>query len=136
MLKRAAVIFGALFVVVGILGFIEALAPPSPDVPGGLLFGLFAVNAFHNWVHILSGVVALVVGFRSEAASRMYFRVFGVIYALVAVLGIFVGEGYLLGMAHNMPDVVLHALIAIAALYLGFARTSAHPPQEAPRRHA
>lgn len=136
MLKRAAVIFGAIFVVIGILGFIPAIAPPAADGDGALLFGLFAVNGWHNWVHILSGIVALAVGFRSEEASRMYFRAFGVIYALVAVAGIFVGRGHLLGMAHNMPDVALHAIIAIAALYLGFARGPSHHAHEPPRHAA
>lgn len=136
MLKRAALIFGAVFLVVGILGFVDAVTPPSPEVPGGLLFGLFAVNGVHNWVHLLSGIVALIVGLRSEAASRIYFRAFGVIYALVALAGIFVGEGLLMGMAHNMPDVALHAIIAIAALYFGFASGPAHHAEKAPRRAA
>ncbi len=121
MLKRAALVFGAVFILIGILGFIPVVAPPSEEAGWSLLFGLFAVNAIHNWVHLLSGIVALIVGFRSEAASRMYFRVFGVIYALVALIGIFVGRGFLLGMAHNVPDIFLHVVIAAVALYLGFA---------------
>jgi len=135
MLKRAAVIFGAIFVVVGILGFVPAVAPPAPDGEGALLLGIFAVNGVHNLVHLLSGVIALVVGMRSEAASRMYFRVFGVIYALVAVVGVFDGSAMLLGMAHNMADAVLHVAIAAIALYLGFAhgplRHAHEPPHHA-----
>lgn len=132
MLKRAALVFGALFLGAGILGFVPAVAPPTDDGDMALLFGIFAVNGFHNVVHILSGIVALLVGMRSEAASRIYFRAFGVVYALVALAGIFVGHGHLMGMAHNMPDVVLHAIIAIAALYLGFAHGPTHHGHEHP----
>jgi len=90
----------------------------------------------HNLVHLLSGVIALVVGLRSEAASRMYFRAFGVIYGLVAVIGLFVGSGMLLGMAHNMADAVLHVAIAATALYLGFAHGTAHHAHEPPHHTA
>lgn len=125
MLKTAALIFGAVFIVIGILGFIPAVAPPADDGVGSMVLGVFAVNPFHNWVHIISGVAAIVVGLMSEEASQWYFKIFGVVYALVAVAGIFVGRGYLMGMAHNVPDIVLHVVIAVAALYLGFMATPA-----------
>ena len=56
----------------------------------------------------------------------MYFRVFGAVYALVAVLGIYVGNGLLLGIiSNNTPDVGLHVVIAIVALALGFGTKEA-----------
>lgn len=119
MLKRSAIVFAIAFIGVGILGFLDPAAPMREDGFRYLL-GLFAVNPFHNIVHLLSGAVALLVGLRSEAASATYFRIFGVIYALVAILGVFVGHGLLMGMAHNHGDTVLHAVIAASALYLGF----------------
>ncbi|HJV24632.1 MAG TPA: DUF4383 domain-containing protein [Aromatoleum sp.] len=127
MLRRAALIFGAVFIVAGLLGFVEAVAPHQE--PGGeaLLFGIFAVNPIHNVVHLLSGIVAIIVGLRSDAASATYFRIFGVIYGVVTLAGIFVGHGQLLGMAHNPADIVLHALVAGAALYLSFGRAPTHP---------
>lgn len=120
MLKRAAIIVGAVFVAVGILGFLDPVAPADAE-GNALLLGIFAVNPMHNMVHLLSGILALFVGLRSEEASVLYFRGLGLIYALVAVAGLFVGHGTLLGMAHNPADLVLHALIASGALYLGFA---------------
>lgn len=121
MTKRLAVAFGVVFLIVGVLGFIPGVAPVSETTGHSMLFGVFAVDAVHNWVHMLSGLAALFTGFASAHAARMYFRIFGVIYALVAVLGIFVGRGELLGiMAHNVPDVVLHLAIAIIALFIGF----------------
>lgn len=122
MLKRIAMIFGAVFVLVGILGFVPGVATDAPDGDYRRLFGVFAVDTMHNLVHLLTGVVAIACGMMSEAASRNYFRIFGVVYGLVAALGVLYGKAPLLGlMAHNMPDVVLHTAIAIVALFLGFA---------------
>lgn len=115
MLKTSAIIFGIVMLIVGILGFIPQFTPH------GLLFGLFHVNAEHNWIHILTGIVSILCGLTSEHASRLYFQIFGIIYALVAILGFFYGDRPILGLiANNLADAVLHVIIAIFALYLGF----------------
>jgi hypothetical protein len=116
MLKTAAIVFGVVFLLVGILGFVPGITT------GNMLLGIFHVNAAHNVVHLLSGAVALIAGLTNVSYARLYFRVFGVVYALVAVLGFYAGDGMLLGLvSNNMPDTWLHAVIAAAALYLGFA---------------
>ena len=115
-LKLAATVFGVLFLVIGILGFVPDLAPE------GMLFGIFHVNFAHNVVHLLSGSVALLCGLKSDHASRLYFRIFGVVYGIVAVLGFVQGEGALLGLiSNNLPDAWLHAVISVTSLALGFA---------------
>jgi hypothetical protein len=116
MLKTAAIIFGIVFLLVGVLGFV-----PGITTTGQMLLGIFHVNAVHNIVHLLSGAVALITGLTSTAAARTYFRVFGIVYALVAILGFFTGNGLLLGLiSNNMADTWLHVLIALVALALGF----------------
>ena len=115
MLQTAAKLFGAVFILIGVLGFIPAFTPDNH------LLGIFHVDALHNIVHLASGAVALVTGFTSARAARAYFQIFGIVYGLVALLGLFTGDGELLGiMAHNWADFVLHVVIASAALYLGF----------------
>ena len=114
-LKKIAVAFGIIFVLVGILGFVPAATPD------GKLLGLFAVNAMHNIVHVASGIVALIAGFASERGAKLYFQIFGIVYALVAVLGFVQGDGLLLGLvSNNAADTWLHVVIALVALYLGF----------------
>ncbi len=123
MLKRAAVVFGIAFIAAGILGFV-----PGITTSDGYLLGIFHVNAAHNVIHLVSGAAALYAGMQSESLSRLYFQVFGVIYALVALLGLFYGREPLLGfIAHNPADVVLHLVIAAAALYLGFGYREHRP---------
>lgn len=127
MLKRIAIVFGAVFIIIGILGFVPGITPGMDDGGHGRLFGVFAVDPLHNIVHILTGIVAVACGIKSEAASRTYFKVFGVVYALVAVIGFFYGRDPLFGiMAHNMADAVLHTAIAIVSLLLGFGHLVGH----------
>lgn len=117
MLKKMAMVFGIIFLVIGVLGFI-----PGVTTSDHLLLGIFKVNAAHNVVHILSGLVALWVSMASDGASKVYFQVFGVVYLLVAVLGFTYGDNDIVGLvSSNMADTWLHVVIAAAALYLGFA---------------
>lgn len=121
MLKNIAIAYGVVFVVVGILGFIPAVTPE------GRLIGLFEVNTLHNLVHLATGVVALIVAWSGLGAIQMFFRVFGVIYALVALLG-FVSGGALLGLvANNQADTWLHVVIAAVTLYIGFGMKAETP---------
>lgn len=120
MLKPAAMIFGALLVLLGLAGFVPVVTIPATDGDYGLLLGAFAVDPVQNVAHIVTGAVALGVGAWSEDASRIYFRVVGVLYALLAVVGFGVGTGTLFGMAHNTADAFLHLFFALVTLSLGF----------------
>jgi len=114
MLITFARVFGAIFIVVGALGFVPAL------VPGGNLLGLFPVNAVHNLVHVGLGVWGVIAG-ASLAASLIYFRGIAIVYGVLAVLGLIPATNTLFGLAPiHGADVVLHAVLALIAAYLGF----------------
>ncbi len=115
MVKAAAILFGLVFLVVGILGFVPAATNNE------MLLGIFHVNLAHNIVHLASGAVFLVCGLAGTGPSRTFFRIFGVVYALVAVLGFYSGDQPILGIiANNMANVWLHVVLAVAMLFLGF----------------
>jgi hypothetical protein len=117
MVKSAAVLFGIVFLLIGVLGFVPGVTDNE------MLLGIFHVNAAHNVVHLLSGAVALFAGMTSAGASRMYFRIFGAVYGLVAVLGLMnMGKHtMLLGLiSNNDADTFLHIGIAVVSLLLGF----------------
>ncbi|PSG98101.1 hypothetical protein BRD56_02265 [Thermoplasmatales archaeon SW_10_69_26] len=67
--RTVAKTFGYVFVAIGVLGFV-----PNPLVSAD---GLFQVNATHNIVHLLSGIVALVAGYERESHARTYNSVSG-----------------------------------------------------------
>ncbi len=121
MLANVSKLFGAVLLLVGVLGFIPAVTPD------GHLLGIFHVNAVHNVIHVLSGVAALAAGFSGASYARLYFQVFGVIYGLVTVLGFVYGDNDILGLvASNMADTILHIVIAGSALVLGFGKFGAN----------
>ena len=120
-------IFGVFFLVIGIGGFIPFLAPNNDH--GQLLLGIFQVNPAQSVIHILSGLVAL-AAMRSDAYARSYFKVFGAVYALVAIWGLpaFGGnyDGVLFGLLHvNLATELLHIAIAAISLYIAFGPKTA-----------
>lgn len=115
-IRTVTLIFAAVFVIIGLLGFIPAATP------GGLLFGVFAVDMIHNLVHLISGMVLAVVGagIAGVGKERVVFQILGAVYALVALVGLI--QGYTVAglFGVNMADNVLHIVIALAALATGF----------------
>ena len=115
MIKTAALLFGIVFLLIGILGFVPGVAPDET------LFKIFHVNAAHNIVHIASGIIFLIAAMAGAGASRAWFQIFGVIYAIVAVWGFVVGTGNALWVVSNNPaDTWLHVVLAVVMLFLGF----------------
>lgn len=110
-LKVVCAVFGGVFVLIGVAAFIPVL------VENGLLFGVFMVDPVHNVIHLLSGVIALVAAMNVNYAL-LYFKVFGVIYGLVALAGFFTEDLVIIRV--NMADNLLHTVIALVALYFGF----------------
>ena len=116
MIKTAALLFGIVFLLIGILGFVPAVTPDN-----GMLLGVFHVNIAHNIIHLASGVVFLLCGMAGAGPSRTFFQIFGIIYAVVAVLGFYYGDNALLGLiSNNAADTWLHVVLAVVMLFLGF----------------
>ncbi|HYE95519.1 MAG TPA: DUF4383 domain-containing protein [Rubricoccaceae bacterium] len=125
-----ALVFGALYVLVGILGFVPGLVTPEPahdmaiDAGHGRLLGLFPVNLAHNLVHLLIGAWGL-LAMRSLAGSVNYARGLAVLYGVLAVLGLIPATNTLFGIAPIYGlDVFLHAASALIAGYFGFVDRS------------
>lgn len=116
MLKTFAIAFGVIMLLIGALGFVPQAVPD-----GRHLFGIFHINTIHNFIHLATGLAALLCGLASEYASRLFFQIFGILYAIVAGLGFYYMDEPILGLvANNMADNILHVAIAAASLFLGF----------------
>lgn len=61
----------------------------------GRLFGLFVLDFYDNSLHAASGIWAAVAAWHSRGWSVFYFRLFGTLYFLDGVMGLFLGSGYL-----------------------------------------
>lgn len=114
-LKTLALVFGIIMVAIGALGFVPEATPDN------LLFGIFHVDLLHNLIHLLTGVFAIICGLISHNASRIYFQVFSIVYAVVTVLGFYYDPRPILDLiANNMPDNWLHVAITLFTFYLGY----------------
>jgi hypothetical protein len=109
LVKPVTWLFGVVFLLVGVLGFFM-----DP------ILGLFDVTVIHNVIHLASGAVALIVAGMGMAASRMYLIVFGLVYALVTVLG-FLNVAFVVSLLEiNQADNFLHLAITAVFLIVGF----------------
>ena len=112
MTRILAILFGIAFIFIGVAGFV-------PDfTPDGLLFGYFTPHPMHNIVHIVTGVIAIMCA-TSYNLARLYFQIFGVIYMALAVWG-FWSNGDLYMMRVTLEDNILHVVIGLVALLIGF----------------
>jgi len=115
MIQKLAWVFAIVFLAIGVLGFI-----PGITTADGHLLGVFEVDALHNIVHLITGIIFALVAWKYTAYTTLTFKVFGVVYALVTIVGFVQGNTVLGLFAANMADHILHLIIAAVALYAGF----------------
>jgi hypothetical protein len=119
---------GSLLVIGGIVGFFYTSSFGSPGQVDDVL-GVFAVNGWHNTVHIATGAIGLLV---AGYAARRYALWLGIAYSAIALWGFVIGGGdSILGFVPvNTADNLLH--LALGALGVGAAMaTPAEGAQEA-----
>jgi hypothetical protein len=114
MAKTLVTILGVLFIVLGLLGFVN-----NP------VLGFFEVDAMHNVVHIVSGVLALIFASKGSSSARMFAKVFGLIYAVIGIAGLITvpDGGVVFGFLNtNFADHVLHLVLGIIFIVVGFSK--------------
>jgi len=129
--RRFAMILGVAFLLIGILGFVPPLLthpahgghtePLRVNAFEGYLLGLFHVNVLHTLVHVLFGILGITMA-RSFDSARNYARIVAVGYGLLTIMGLVPALNTVFGLIPiHGHDVWLHAVIAAAAAYFGFA---------------
>ena len=124
-----ALVFGAVLVTAGIVGFFYNSEFTSDKSVRDAVFGILDVNGWHNVVHIATGLLGLIAA-SSWSSARTYAFGLGAVYILVAVWGFIVGDGdsILSIIPVNTEDNVLHLLIGVAGLAAGAATPSVTEP--------
>jgi hypothetical protein len=125
-LQKAAAAVGAVFLVVGILGFIPGVTTNYGSMEFGghhsdaKLLGIFEVSILHNIVHLLFGVAGLALA-RSWDGARAYLLGGGAVYLVLWVYGLLVGhESSANFVPVNDADNWLHLLLGLGMVALGF----------------
>lgn len=119
MVRRVAMVFGIVFLLLGILGLVSTggmsmAADPAP----AMVLGLFPVNLLHSIVHILFGAWGLMAA-RSFAGAKMYAQVGGAVYIVLAICGLLIPTTFGL-LPNGGNDVWLHAVLGLVLAGVGF----------------
>lgn len=131
--QYAALIVGAVFLLVGILGFVpgittnyDALAGAGHH-SGALLLGIFNVSVLHNVVHLAFGVVGILVA-RSVPQARWYLVGGGLIYVVLWIYGLAIDHQSAMNFVPlNTADNWLHLVLAVGMLALGLVLGNRDP---------
>ncbi|WP_309096112.1 DUF4383 domain-containing protein [Streptomyces sp.] len=123
--QLAALLVGAVFLLVGILGFIPGITTDydtmefaSHDSRAELL-GIFQVSILHNLVHLAFGVAGLALS-RSASGARTYLLAGGAIYLVLWLYGLLVGHDSDANFVPlNTADDWLHFVLGIGMIALG-----------------
>jgi hypothetical protein len=125
--QTLTLLFGIVFLAVGILGFIPGITTNYDDLSfagkdsGAELLGIFQVSVLHNIVHALFGIAGLALA-RTHQGAGTYLLGSGIIYAVLFIYGLFVGAGDDANFVPmNGADDVLHLILAVALLGGWFA---------------
>ncbi|EMY32257.1 hypothetical protein D477_021098 [Arthrobacter crystallopoietes BAB-32] len=123
--QTAALVVGAAFLLVGILGFVPGVTVNISELSfaghhsGALLLGIFQVSVLHNIVHLLFGVGGLALS-RSRTAAKAYLVWGGAVYLVLGLYGLLIGHGTPANFVPvNTADNWLHFVLGVAMIGLG-----------------
>lgn len=123
--QKAALAVGAVFLLVGILGFIpgittdyDQLTFASHDSQAKLL-GIFQVSVLHNIVHLLFGIAGLAMS-RTWSSARTFLIGGGVVYLVLWLYGLVIDQDSAANFVPvNSADNWLHFLLGVGMVALG-----------------
>lgn len=140
-LQKAALAVGAVFLAVGVLGFVPGITS-NYDTLGAagheseaMLLGIFQVSILHNLVHLLFGVAGVALS-RRHSSARTYLIGGGVIYLVLWVYGLLIDkESSANFVPVNDADDWLHLVLGLGMIALGVLlhRRLAHTQGDANR---
>ncbi|MER7622937.1 DUF4383 domain-containing protein [Streptomyces sp. NPDC126503] len=123
--QQAALLVGAVFLLVGILGFIPGITTDydtmkfaSHDSEAKLL-GVFQVSILHNLVHLAFGVAGVAMA-RTAAAARTFLLAGGAVYLVLWLYGLLVDHHSSANFVPlNTADDWLHFVLGLGMIALG-----------------
>ncbi|MFO6454174.1 MULTISPECIES: DUF4383 domain-containing protein [unclassified Aeromicrobium] len=123
--QTAAAVVGAVFLLVGILGFIPGITTDYDTMQfaghhsEAMLLGIFQVSILHNIVHLLFGVAGLALA-RAWSTARLYLIAGGAIYGLLWIYGLLVDKEHQANFVPlNSADDWLHFVLSVGMIGLG-----------------
>ncbi|UOQ61173.1 DUF4383 domain-containing protein [Leucobacter rhizosphaerae] len=127
--RIVGVIFGGVYVVVGLLGFAVTGGIGFIARDGHLLLGIFEVNPLHNVVHLAIGAALIIAGLANTRAAKAVNGTVGAVYLLVGIVGFFIADTAANILALNTADHILHlgSALVLLGVALGADKQVARP---------
>jgi len=129
MARTASAAVGALFLLIGVLGFIPGITSNFDEMrfagheSGAELLGIFQVSVLHNLVHLGFGVAGLAMA-RNVASARTFLIGGGAIYLVLWLYGLIVGQDSAANFVPlNGADDWLHLFLGLGMIGLGIVTT-------------
>jgi Domain of unknown function (DUF4383) len=111
MLKKFTYFFGLAFTFIGIAGFL----PNGHAIIG---VKLHQITAFHNLIHLSTGLSAFYYAYQKPELIKTYFTIFAPFYFALGVFG-FIFNGNIFNLVIVEPiDNILHIVIAILCFFV------------------
>ncbi|WP_051476804.1 DUF4383 domain-containing protein [Arthrobacter sp. Br18] len=127
--QKAAAVVAAVFVLVGLLGFIPGITSQYDQLhvaghgSGALLLGVCQVSILHNIVHLLFGIVGLALA-RTAPGARSYLLYGGIIYLVLWIYGLRIDMQSAMNFVPlNDADNWLHLVLGIGMVALALLLT-------------
>ncbi|PRI11846.1 DUF4383 domain-containing protein [Leucobacter massiliensis] len=117
--RVVGLVFGIIYLLVGVLGFLVTGGVGFIATEGGLLLGVFEVNPLHNIVHLLIGALLVIGALSGVSAAKGINGTVGAVYLLVGIVGFFIADTAANILALNTADHILH--LGSALILLGVA---------------
>lgn len=113
-MRAFAFLFGIVFLGMGIASF---------ALPNNSWTSLFHFNFAFNALHVVSGIIALVIGCLNRFALRLFFQMCGLFYSIFALLGFVYGDKSISELfSSNIQGTWFHVIVATVALILGYSK--------------
>ncbi|MEW1602281.1 DUF4383 domain-containing protein [Streptomyces sp. NPDC093808] len=135
--QQAALAVGAVFLLVGVLGFIPGITTNYDTMEFAAhhseakLLGIFQVSILHNLVHLAFGVAGLALA-RTAAKARLYLLAGGAVYLVLWLYGLIIDHDSAANFVPlNTADNWLHLVLGLGMIALGTLLTRRSAPTRA-----
>ncbi|MBV1939034.1 DUF4383 domain-containing protein [Streptomyces sp. BV286] len=127
--QQAAFLVGAVFLLVGILGFVPGITTDFGTMEfashdsGAELLGIFQVSVLHNLVHLAFGVAGLVLA-RSASGANTFLLAGGAVYLVLWLYGLIIDNHSAANFVPlNTADDWLHFVLGVGMIALAVLLT-------------
>lgn len=123
--QAASALVGAVFLLVGVLGFIPGITTPYDGLEAAghesnaELLGIFQVSILHNVVHLLFGVAGIALA-RTASSARAFLIGGGAVYLVLWLYGLVIDKSSQANFVPvNTADDWLHFVLGVTMIALG-----------------